>query len=153
MTSTLPPLVQAFSGAIGSAAANSLVYPLDLVTTRLQTSRSKHTGLSRALHILRSIINKHGLFALYDGLDTDTAATLLSKYVPPSHHLSLLLLISVNPTAFSTFISTPFFALSAPLLHLLQSPNYQRRQLRRIYYPNSRWVSSRVLQVGRCLPR
>lgn len=79
MTSTLPPLIQAFSGAIGSASANSLVYPLDLVTTRLQTSRSKYSGLSRAIYILHSIIDKHGWLALYDGLDTDTAATLLSK--------------------------------------------------------------------------
>lgn len=41
MASTLPPLVQAVSGAIGSASANALVYPLDLVTTRLQLTRSK----------------------------------------------------------------------------------------------------------------
>ena len=31
MTSTLPPVVQAISGSIGSATANSLTYPLDLV--------------------------------------------------------------------------------------------------------------------------
>ncbi|KAJ7211609.1 hypothetical protein GGX14DRAFT_393929 [Mycena pura] len=31
-----PPLIQAFSGAIGSASANALTYPLDLVTTCLQ---------------------------------------------------------------------------------------------------------------------
>lgn len=41
MTSTLPPLVQAFSGAVGSATANAVSYPLDLVTTRLQTTKSK----------------------------------------------------------------------------------------------------------------
>lgn len=41
MTSTLPPLVQAVSGAVGSAAANAIVYPLDLVSTRLQTTSSK----------------------------------------------------------------------------------------------------------------
>jgi solute carrier family 25 (peroxisomal adenine nucleotide transporter), member 17 len=79
MTSTLPPLVQAISGSLGSAAANSLVYPLDLVTTRLQTSRSKHTGLSKAVDILVEIVGRHGFGALYDGVDTDTAATLLSK--------------------------------------------------------------------------
>lgn len=41
MTSTLPPLIQAFSGAVGSAAANTLSYPLDLVSTRLQTTSSR----------------------------------------------------------------------------------------------------------------
>lgn len=41
MTSTLPPLVQAFSGAMGSATANAVSYPLDVVTTRLQTTKSK----------------------------------------------------------------------------------------------------------------
>lgn len=41
MTSNLPPLVQAVSGAVGSAAANAIVYPLDLVSTRLQTTSSR----------------------------------------------------------------------------------------------------------------
>ena len=42
MTSTLPPITQAFSGAFGGAVANSIAYPLDLVTTRLQATRSKN---------------------------------------------------------------------------------------------------------------
>lgn len=41
MTSTLPPLVQAFSGGIGSASANAISYPLDLIATRLRTTNSK----------------------------------------------------------------------------------------------------------------
>jgi solute carrier family 25 (peroxisomal adenine nucleotide transporter), member 17 len=41
MTSTLPPLIQAFSGSIGSATANAIIYPLDLVATRLQTTSSR----------------------------------------------------------------------------------------------------------------
>lgn len=49
MTSTLPPLVQAFSGALGSAASNASAYPLDLVCTRLQTSNSrKRQGASHS---------------------------------------------------------------------------------------------------------
>lgn len=95
MTSTLPPLVQAISGAIGSASANTLTYPLDLVTTRVQlasphrASRSKgkekelHPVANfhniRAVRILQSIIRSHGVGALYDGLLTDTAGTLVSK--------------------------------------------------------------------------
>jgi solute carrier family 25 (peroxisomal adenine nucleotide transporter), member 17 len=88
MTSTLPPIVQAFSGAIGSATANVLTYPLDLVTTRVQLDppvdrkeSNKSRGLLRAFHIIRRIVHKNGLAALYDGVWTDTGATLLSKYV------------------------------------------------------------------------
>lgn len=85
MTSTLPPLIQACSGAIGSASANALTYPLDLVTTRLQldspATAKRTTGIPRAIRIIRHIIQKHGLQALYDGILTDTGATLLSKCV------------------------------------------------------------------------
>ncbi|KAJ7163456.1 mitochondrial carrier domain-containing protein [Mycena crocata] len=84
MTSTLPPLVQAFSGAIGSASANALTYPLDVVTTRLQLDppekARKSSGLRGAVRILRGIIKKHGFQDLYNGLLTDTGATLLSNF-------------------------------------------------------------------------
>lgn len=84
MTSTLPPLVQAFSGAIGSASANALVYPLDLVTTRLQLDSPqkarKSGGLLGAIRTLHGIIKKRGFQDIYTGLGTDTGATLLSKY-------------------------------------------------------------------------
>ncbi|KAJ3904981.1 hypothetical protein F5879DRAFT_25944 [Lentinula edodes] len=46
MTSTLPPLVQAVAGAVGSASANTLTYPLDLVTTRVQLSSPADKGLN-----------------------------------------------------------------------------------------------------------
>ena len=84
MTSTLPPLVQAFSGAIGSATANALTYPLDLLTTRLQLeppeSRKPRGGLYGASMIFRHIADKYGWHAFYDGLTADTYATLLSKW-------------------------------------------------------------------------
>ncbi|KAJ8697169.1 hypothetical protein PTI98_006967 [Pleurotus ostreatus] len=82
MTSTLPPLVQAVSGAIGSASANTLTYPFALVTTRLQLEKGhrKETGLRRAFHVLYGIFRKDGLEALYDGLSADTIATLLSNF-------------------------------------------------------------------------
>jgi adenine nucleotide transporter 17 len=41
MTSTLSPLTQAVTGALGSASANALAYPLDVVTTRLQVTKSR----------------------------------------------------------------------------------------------------------------
>nr|GAT51516.1 predicted protein [Mycena chlorophos] len=84
MTSSLPPLVQAFSGAIGSASSNALVYPFALATTRLQLDSpqkaKKVGGLSGAYRILHKIVRKHGLSSLYTGLATDTGATLLSNF-------------------------------------------------------------------------
>ncbi|KAJ3551618.1 hypothetical protein NM688_g4600 [Phlebia brevispora] len=82
MTSTLPPLVQAFSGAIGSATANAIAYPLDLVATRLQTTSSKKLrGLRGILFTLQHILRTEGCKGLYDGLVTDTAATFLSNFL------------------------------------------------------------------------
>ncbi|KAJ3983819.1 mitochondrial carrier domain-containing protein [Lentinula detonsa] len=115
MTSAFPPLVQAISGAIGSASANTLTYPLDLVTTRVQLvspaadtrlatnmqgsnkekNKEQERGDSSALdsskqlerflqlkvvRILRSIVQSDGVGALYDGLFTDTASTLISNF-------------------------------------------------------------------------
>ncbi len=80
MTSTLPPFVQAVSGALGSAAANITSYPLDLVCTRLQTRESKdRQGVKTAFLTSKRIVETHGLVGLYAGLETDTAATILSK--------------------------------------------------------------------------
>ncbi|KAL1759934.1 mitochondrial carrier domain-containing protein [Schizophyllum commune] len=78
MTSTLPPIVQAVSGAIGSASANALVYPLDLITSRIQLEKSPRK--QNPIHILRDIVDRHGLSALYTGLSPDTIATLLSNF-------------------------------------------------------------------------
>lgn len=82
MTSTLPPLVQAVSGAFGSATANALVYPLDLVATRLQTTSSKQLrGFAGVLRALRHVLETEGWSGLYDGLPTDTAATITSNFL------------------------------------------------------------------------
>ncbi|EKM53611.1 uncharacterized protein PHACADRAFT_99150 [Phanerochaete carnosa HHB-10118-sp] len=85
MTSTLPPLVQAFSGAVGSAAANMVVYPLDLVATRLQTTSLKRlrgdVGFAGVLRALRHVLETEGWSGLYDGLPTDTAATIISNFL------------------------------------------------------------------------
>ncbi|KAK0241199.1 mitochondrial carrier domain-containing protein [Armillaria nabsnona] len=82
MTSTLPPIVQAVSGAAGSALANGLTYPLDLATTRLQLHRKRTStsGLYDGIRILVHIIRRYGLTALYDGIMTDTGASLVSNF-------------------------------------------------------------------------
>jgi hypothetical protein len=41
MTSNLPPLAQASAAAAGAVLSNALVYPLDTMTTRLQTAVRK----------------------------------------------------------------------------------------------------------------
>ncbi|KAH8115270.1 mitochondrial carrier [Phellopilus nigrolimitatus] len=79
MTSTLPPVVQAFSGALGSAVANATSYPLDLVCTRLQTSAQGREEQG-VFQILKSVVSDRGVSGLYDGLETDTAATLVSNF-------------------------------------------------------------------------
>ncbi|KNZ81228.1 Peroxisomal adenine nucleotide transporter 1 [Termitomyces sp. J132] len=86
MTSSLPPLVQAFSGAIGSASANILTYPLDLVTTRVQLdppdkSRTWRKEIHRASYLLRNITRRDGFSALYGGILTDTGAMVLSSFL------------------------------------------------------------------------
>ncbi|KAI0366697.1 mitochondrial carrier [Pilatotrama ljubarskyi] len=82
MTSSLPPLAQAWSGALGSAAANSITYPLDLVATKLQTTSSNRLrGLGGVSRLLRHIIRTEGFSGLYDGLGADTASTLVSNFL------------------------------------------------------------------------
>ncbi|EIN06664.1 mitochondrial carrier [Punctularia strigosozonata HHB-11173 SS5] len=93
-TPSLPPLVQATSGAIGSATANALVYPLDLIATRVQTDdssglsfdgrRRRKLGRLREIRVIpqiaREVIREEGWKGLYDGLATDTAATIVSNF-------------------------------------------------------------------------
>ncbi|TFK87039.1 mitochondrial carrier [Polyporus arcularius HHB13444] len=82
MTSALPPLVQACSGALGSAAAHAVSYPLDLVATKLQTTTSRRLrGLHGTMLLLKHIMDTEGLAGLYDGLGADTASTIVSNFL------------------------------------------------------------------------
>ncbi|KAJ3522595.1 hypothetical protein NMY22_g11827 [Coprinellus aureogranulatus] len=111
MTSTLPPLIQALSGSVGSASASALTYPLDLITTRLQLDSSvkakRRGGVYGGLRLLLRIVygsrsrkwlkqwketkarvedgeedEKDGMGwgALYDGLQSDLYATIISNF-------------------------------------------------------------------------
>ncbi|KAG2362449.1 mitochondrial carrier domain-containing protein [Suillus spraguei] len=73
MTSVLPPFVQAASGSLGAASANALTYPLDLITTRIQATEKSAS--------IRKQIHTYGLSSLYDGIWSDTSATLLSSFL------------------------------------------------------------------------
>ncbi|KAF8317602.1 mitochondrial carrier [Clavulina sp. PMI_390] len=90
MTSTLPALVQATSGALGSAVANSIAYPLDVTTTRIQTQRKskakagrRHLGeeILQAYGLVKRDVERRGVSGLYAGLESDTASTLLSNFL------------------------------------------------------------------------
>ncbi|GAA5980271.1 hypothetical protein JCM11641_005525 [Rhodosporidiobolus odoratus] len=98
MTSPLPPLAQATSGALGGVISNAIVFPLDTLTSRLQTSsrsarsrsaqsssgsskNSKQGGYSSLSTAIRTIVSREGWQAFYAGLGPDSLSTLVSQFV------------------------------------------------------------------------
>lgn len=84
MTSTLPPRIQAASGAVGATLANAITYPLDLVVTRIQLSnRTKlYPGdVATAKHIISRTLKKQGVSGLYSGLESDSIANMTSNFI------------------------------------------------------------------------
>lgn len=77
--SDIPPFAQAAAGATGSIVSNTIVYPLDLISTRLQTARKSSVASgsgSRAskaslYQAFKEIVDKKGVAGLYQGLGTD----------------------------------------------------------------------------------
>ena len=71
----VPPWGLAIAGSTGAVLANALVYPLDIVKTRLQVQVKKeleahpdekhYTG---TLHAIKSIVEDEGMHGLYSGL-------------------------------------------------------------------------------------
>ncbi|KAI0667100.1 mitochondrial carrier [Trametes maxima] len=100
MTSSLPPLAQAWSGALGSATANAISYPLDLVATKLQTTTSKKIrGLRGAVRLIKHVMHTEGLTGLYDGLGADTASTITSNFLYFYFYTLLHALVARRKTA------------------------------------------------------
>ncbi|WVR06907.1 hypothetical protein IAU60_003943 [Kwoniella sp. DSM 27419] len=82
MDSTLPPLLQATSGALGSAVGNAIVYPLDMATTRMQTNAKRpHDERLNLSETLSHLLMRRGLAEMYSGLGADTISTLLSNFL------------------------------------------------------------------------
>ncbi|WRT66533.1 uncharacterized protein IL334_003492 [Kwoniella shivajii] len=83
MNSTLPPFLQATSGALGSAVGNAIVYPLDLATTRMQhNARKPHSERLNLGETLSHLLSKRDYMTrLYSGLEADTISTLLSNFL------------------------------------------------------------------------
>ncbi|EPQ26759.1 uncharacterized protein PFL1_05738 [Pseudozyma flocculosa PF-1] len=82
--SELPPFAQATAGALGSIASNTLVYPLDLLSTRRQTQSRAREGKSLKFSVLaslREIVDKNGIAGLYQGLGSDTLSSTLSNFL------------------------------------------------------------------------
>lgn len=75
----VPPWGLAVAGSTGAIIANALVYPLDIVKTRLQVQVKRHPGdpgysskedphYTGTMHAILSIIEDEGLHGLYSGL-------------------------------------------------------------------------------------
>lgn len=86
--SDIPPIANAFSGALGGAVATLSVFPLDLITTRLQlqsspsssksaTALKQYDGLADAFV---KIYAKSGILGFYDGALSDTLATAAQAF-------------------------------------------------------------------------
>ncbi|GAO48834.1 hypothetical protein G7K_3001-t4 [Saitoella complicata NRRL Y-17804] len=80
------PLVSATSGAVGSAIANALVYPLDVIVSRLQTQNEKGTfvddpaAYSGLVDALVRIYKEESLSAFFLGLKVDTLSVVSSTF-------------------------------------------------------------------------
>ncbi|GAA5850063.1 hypothetical protein JCM8547_001000 [Rhodosporidiobolus lusitaniae] len=87
MTSTLPPLAQATSASVGAVVSNVLVFPLDTLVSRLQTSSSSSRrpsssgGYSSIAKAVRTILEQSGVKGFYAGLGPDSLSTLISQFV------------------------------------------------------------------------
>lgn len=90
----VPPIVHALSGAVASIFSNSFVYPLDLITTRLQTQDKKHQKNRRdsgtplthdknyegLRHALLTIYEEEGASSLWQGVWADNVSTMASTF-------------------------------------------------------------------------
>lgn len=69
--------MQASTGAVASVLSNLLVYPLDTVTTRMQTAKGNTTLITS----LRKMLNEGGIRSFYRGLASDSLSTGISQFI------------------------------------------------------------------------
>ncbi|KAI9261978.1 mitochondrial carrier domain-containing protein [Sporodiniella umbellata] len=126
---TLPPIGHATVGSAGAMFASTLVYPLDIIKTRIQV-QAKEDGdeehYKSALDGIRRIVEKEGISGLYAGLGSSligTASTNFTyfycysflrenynrRYNPSGGTLStaLELILGAAAGALTTLITTP----------------------------------------------
>ncbi|KAI9271921.1 mitochondrial carrier domain-containing protein [Phascolomyces articulosus] len=135
---TLPPFGHAVAGSAGAMFALTLVYPLDIIKTRIQV-QAKHDGLddkeqehyNSALDGIKQIMSKEGVAGLYAGLGSSllgTASTNFTyfycyslvrdfynkNYNPGGGTLSaaMELLLGAAAGAMTTLVTTPIAVLT-----------------------------------------
>jgi hypothetical protein len=80
MPELLPPIVEAFAGGAAAATASACVYPLDLVTSRIQTS-SAQRKTRNPVEAIQRVIRDEGLLSLWAGVGSDALNTLLGNFL------------------------------------------------------------------------
>ncbi|KAJ3036351.1 ADP/ATP carrier protein [Rhizophlyctis rosea] len=84
--SKLPPLADATSGVLGAVVANTIVFPLDVIKTRLQvqskTLQSLHPSQSytSTLDAFFKILKQEGVAGLYSGLGAGLFGTVVNSF-------------------------------------------------------------------------
>lgn len=78
----LTPLTAAFAGALGGCFSNAIVYPLDIVKTRIQAARDVkgHDDKTSITGILLKVIEEEGLAGLYKGFGATMLNTFSMQY-------------------------------------------------------------------------
>jgi solute carrier family 25 (peroxisomal adenine nucleotide transporter), member 17 len=66
----LPPIAQASAASLGAVTSNTILYPLDLLTTRAQTRSRKNQENLTKLGEISQILAHEGLTGFYKGLGT-----------------------------------------------------------------------------------
>ena len=83
-SSALNALGHAASGSTGTAISTAALYPLNLVVTRLKAQRTLDHGTQYdgIIDALKGIVkNEGGLSALYNGLGTDVAKSVVDSFL------------------------------------------------------------------------
>ncbi|KAJ2994751.1 ADP/ATP carrier protein [Globomyces sp. JEL0801] len=76
------PLSDATSGALGSVLANTIVFPLDVIKTRMQvqTKEITHAHYHSTTDAVLKIVKHEGIAGLYVGLGSGLVGTLVSSF-------------------------------------------------------------------------
>jgi solute carrier family 25 (peroxisomal adenine nucleotide transporter), member 17 len=80
--SDMPLWANAFSGAVGGSVAMLSVYPLELISTRLQVQNKIESDdhYDGVVDAVVKIFKKHGISGFYDGAGSETLATFIQAF-------------------------------------------------------------------------